>query len=80
MVTNIQNWGNSQGIRIPKSIMSELKLTNGQSVELVVEGDHLIIRKADNGRKTINELFENYNGDYVCSEVDWGENVGNEVW
>ena len=29
MVTNIQNWGNSQGIRIPKSIMSELKLTNG---------------------------------------------------
>lgn len=80
MVTNIQNWGNSQGIRIPKSIMSELKLTNGQSVELVVEGDHLIIRKVDNGRKTINELFENYNGDYVCSEVDWEESVGNEVW
>lgn len=80
MVTNIQNWGNSQGIRIPKSIMNELKLSNGQSVELIIEGERLIIRKATNDRKTINELFENYNGDYKCSEVDWGESVGNEVW
>lgn len=80
LLANIQSWGNSQGIRIPKSIMNELKLSNGQSVELIVEDDHLIIRKAAASRKTIKELFDNYNGDYECSEVEWGESVGNEVW
>ena len=31
-------------------------------------------------RKTIEELFEGYEGDYVPTEIDWGEPVGNEVW
>lgn len=80
MLANIQKWGNSQGIRIPKSVMNELDFSFGQSVELIIDDDRLIIKKADTKKKSIRELFENYTGDYACSEVDWGESVGNEEW
>ncbi|MBQ6252464.1 AbrB/MazE/SpoVT family DNA-binding domain-containing protein [Ruminococcus sp.] len=80
MITNVQKWGNSQGIRIPKSILSELNFTSDQPVELIVDDGQLIIKKASTNRKTIRELFENYTGDYNCSEIDWGERVGNEEW
>lgn len=34
---------------------------------------------SDNNKKSINELFDNYNGNYTCNEIDWGKNVGNEI-
>ena len=80
MQTQVKAWGNSQGIRIPKSVMSELDFTSEQPVELLVEGNKLIIKKAQAPRKSIRELFADYSGDYTCSEYDWGERVGNEVW
>jgi len=30
-------------------------------------------------RKTIEELFEGYEGDYEYEEIDWGEPVGAEI-
>lgn len=80
MLTNIQKWGNSQGIRIPKSVMSELDFSSEQPVELIVEDGKLIIKKAKSPRRNICELFADYTGDAPCGEIDWGEKVGNEVW
>ncbi len=33
-----------------------------------------------NKPKSIEELFEGYDGDYAPTEFDWGEPVGSEVW
>ncbi|MFI3173986.1 MAG: hypothetical protein R3Y53_02140 [Bacillota bacterium] len=30
--------------------------------------------------KTIEELFEGYEGEYESPEIDWGKPVGDEVW
>lgn len=30
--------------------------------------------------KTMEELFDGYDGDYKSEEIDWGEPVGDEVW
>ena len=73
MLTNIPKWGNSHGIQIPESVMSELNLSSEQPVEFIIEDENTIIKKAGNKRKNIQELFENYTGDYSCSEFDWGE-------
>lgn len=80
MITNVQKWGNSQGIRIPKSILNELNITNGQSLDLSVADGAIIIRRIEHKRKSIKELFEGYTGDSKCEEIDWGERVGNEEW
>lgn len=79
MVTSIQKWGNSQGIRIPKAMLDSLKWSPNTEITLTAEEDKIIIRKS-NSRKTIKELFEGYDGNYEPTQIDWGEPVGNEIW
>lgn len=82
MTTTVQKWGNSQGIRIPKSVLNEINVESGESVELIVDNGMLLIKKAEtkSKHKKISELFRVYTGDYQCSEIDWGESEGNEEW
>ena len=82
MVTTIAKWGNSQGIRIPKHILESLNLKDNDVVELAIENDSLIIKKKDENRtfKSIQERFENFDGEYEPVNIDWGDPVGNEIW
>ena len=80
MITNVQKWGNSQGVRIPKSIFNELNITNGQELDMSVVDGAILIKILEPKRKSIEQLFKDYDGDYKCEEVDWGEKVGNEEW
>jgi antitoxin MazE len=80
MTTTIQKWGNSQGIRLPKIILDDLNITEGEEVELFVQNSTIIIKPSKKKRKTIQELFADYDGDYVPQEIDWGKPVGDEVW
>lgn len=36
--------------------------------------------RADKKHKTIDDLFEGYEGDYTPEEIDWGEPVGKETF
>lgn len=80
-VLKIQKWGNSQGIRISKKILEMLDLKINDSI-LIEEGEGCLkISKAKNEkRKTIKELFADYDGNYEKQEIDWGETVGKEIW
>lgn len=80
-VLKIQKWGNSQGIRIPKKILKTLDLSINDNVLIEEEKDCIKIKKIEKEkRKTIKELFANYEGDYKSEEIDWGEPVGRETW
>ena len=79
MTITLQTWGNSHGVRLPKILLDALGWVNGEALEVEQAPDSVILRKA-NKRKTIAELFANYEGDYSPEEVDWGEPVGCEVW
>ena len=79
MIT-INKWGNSQGIRIPKSYLKKLGLEVGDEVEIRVEDEKLVIIPVKKKRKPkldINKLFkEKYEEN---REYQWGK-VGKEVW
>ncbi len=47
MATTIQRWGNSLGIRIPKTFVDALRLREGTPVAIRLEEDELIISAAD---------------------------------
>ena len=79
MTTVIQKWGNSQGIRLPKYMMDIVKWNEGEEIEITAENGRIIIEKA-NPRKTITELFADYQGEYTPEEIDWGEPAGGEIW
>jgi len=83
MTTTIQKWGNSQGVRLPKTILEKLSLRENDSVEITINNDSIVVTKTDRKRrakKSLEERFKNYNGKYRCTEYDWGQPVGREVW
>lgn len=78
----VQKWGNSQGVRIPRYILEQAKLKEGDTVQILLEDDKIVIFQPKRYLKkyTIEELFEDYTGDYKPEELDWGEPVGKEEW
>ena len=80
MNTTIQKWGNSQGIRIPKTILDTVNWKEDEQIIIIVDNGKLIMQKAKGKRKNIKELFEDYKEDYEPIEVDWGEPKGEEIW
>ena len=83
MMTIIQKWGNSQGVRLPKTILDALSLQENDAVEIVAENNSIIIKKATRKRrakKCLEERFKNYTGNYQCTEWETGKPVGKEVW
>ncbi|MBR5348551.1 MAG: AbrB/MazE/SpoVT family DNA-binding domain-containing protein [Lachnospiraceae bacterium] len=81
MTTTIQKWGNSQGIRLPKSILIALKWSVDEKIEIKTLGNKIVIEPVeDKKRKTITELFDGYNSEYTPEEIDWGKPKGREVW
>ncbi len=83
MITTIRKWGNSHGVRLPKAILDALLLQENDSVEIVAQSEAIVIKKASRTRrakKSLEERFEGYSGDYQCTEWDTGKPVGDEVW
>lgn len=78
MLTTISKWGNSLGIRIPKSILNASGMKEMDDVTVSVEGNNIIITKAMPAN--IKELFEGYSGTEKLEEIDWGEKQGEEIW
>ena len=81
MQANIQKWGNSQGIRIPKYIIEALGIKENEKLDISTNQDKIIIAKAQKKkRKNIKELFTGYNGNYKTDAIEYGEPVGREIW
>ena len=45
MAVTLQKWGNSVGVRLPRPMLEQVGLKEGSQVEVLVEGDHLVIRR-----------------------------------
>ncbi len=78
MITTIKKWGNSQGIRIPKSLLDKVQWSENEKLELNICKNKIILEKSPK-RKTIKELFADFNGTYTPINIDWGEPAGTEV-
>jgi len=82
MVTRIQKWGNSQGLRFAKTVLQQAQIHVGDEVEVSVRGRKIVIEPLEKvrGRYDLRELVAQMPEDYVAEEVDWGRPVGKEVW
>ena len=82
MLTKIQKWGNSQGLRFSKAILEEAAIQVGDEVRIVVEDGRIIVEPAYQvrGRFDIQNLVAEMPVDYHVEEVDWGEATGEEIW
>ena len=74
----LQKWGRSVGVRLPKPMLEQIGLAEGQQVDVLVEGDHLVIRRARR-RPTLDELLAQCKPENRPEPVDWGPDVGREI-
>jgi antitoxin MazE len=82
MLAKIQRWGNSQGIRLAKTLLVDAQLDVGDEVDISVKDGIMIVTPAKRirGRHKLEDLVSRIPEDYQTSEVDWGEPVGKEIW
>lgn len=82
MHTKIQRWGNSQGLRLAKTVLEDAQLGVGDEVNIAVQDGVIVVSpmRKTRGRYRIEDLVEQIPANYHASEVDWGEPVGKETW
>jgi len=82
MITRVQKWGNSQGLRLSKELLSHVDISVGDEVEVTVRDGSIIITPVHRvrGRLDLRELVRRIPEDYEPEELDWGDPVGREVW
>lgn len=82
MVTTIQKWGNSQGLRFPKNLLEAANISVGDEVVLSVKDGKIIVEPANKvrGRYNIEHLVAEMPADYKVEETDWGPPAGQEEW
>ena len=87
MQTTIVKWGNSHGIRLPKAILQSIKVSENDSVDVIVDKEKIIIKKIDKfDHKTTKQRLKDFYGEKSRvnskpqKEINWGQPVGNEVW
>ena len=80
MITKIQKWGNSLGLRIPKAFAAEAQVEAGSTVDISVEDGGLVVRPMRRQKYVLSELLRRVTSRNMHDEIATGEPVGREVW
>lgn len=82
MVTKIQKWGNSQGVRFPKAVLEQMHMQVGDEVEISVHDGQIVINPVHQTRQKylLADLLADMPDIARSEEVDWGAPEGNEEW
>ena len=82
MITKVQKWGNSQGLRLSKGLLSGMQISVGDAVEGAVRDGPLVVTPVRRGRggRDLAELVARIPGGCGPGELDWGPPTGEEVW
>jgi len=80
MRAKIQKWGNSLGIRLPKSVTVEAHLVEGSEVDITAAGGQIVITQASTKTYVLSDLLASYPDRKAPKEEEWGAPVGSEEW
>ena len=82
MVTKVQSWGNSQGLRLSKQVLADAHVSVGDDVDVAVRDGVIVVTpvKRTRGKVSLRKLVARIPKDYKPEETDWGTPVGREVW
>lgn len=80
MKVQIQRWGNSLALRIPKSFAIESKIDQGSVVEVSLDQGRLVVEPVTELDYTLEELLAGVTKRNLHAEVDTGVAMGKEVW
>jgi antitoxin MazE len=82
VVTKVQKWGNSQGLRVSKDLLSDAGLAVGDAVGVEVRDGTLVVTplRRVRGGHDLRELVARIPEGHAAEEFEWGPPAGGEVW
>jgi antitoxin MazE len=80
MVSKVQQWGNSQGVRLPKNVLDLAHIAVGDEVEIIVNDQEILVKKVPSVKYDLAELVSRIPKGYKANEVNFGPPVGREEW
>lgn len=80
MQTRIRKWGNSLGLRIPRSVAAEARVEEGAAVDLSVDKGRLLVRPLRPRRYSLEALLRTVSRRNLHRETPTGRASGREAW
>jgi len=80
MEARLQKWGNSDGIRIPSSILKSLNIKTNDILNIEQVDDKIIISIPKKKKISLADRFKDYKGKNLAKDFSWDESVGKEIW
>lgn len=79
MKVQIQKWGNSLALRIPKSFAVETNIENGSTVEVVVRRGAIVFKSVAEDKISLEEMLGKIMEENMHAEIDFGRAEGSEA-
>jgi antitoxin MazE len=79
MKTQVQKWGNSLALRIPKSFAHESKIKEGSTVEVSLDEGRIVVEPVVD-ECSLTELLAKVTKKNIHEEIPSSGPVGKEVW
>lgn len=82
MITKLQKWGNSYAVRIPKSLIQDIKLKQGSEIEIKYHNQSLVMKPKKQKEYTLKELLKGITPKNRHKLIFNGPDVGKEkvIW
>ncbi len=80
MQIQVQKWGNSLAIRIPKSFAIETNINKGSFVDLSLSDGKLIATPIPEKKYSLAQLLDEITNENIHEEIETGDAVGKEIW
>ncbi|MCF8360665.1 MAG: AbrB/MazE/SpoVT family DNA-binding domain-containing protein, partial [Prolixibacteraceae bacterium] len=71
---------NSLGFRIPKSFANQAGVKEGSLVDVVLDGEHIIIKPVKEDKESIYNLLKKVTPLNMHDEIPTDNILGNEIW
>jgi antitoxin MazE len=80
LITKIQKWGNSLGIRLPSVFTKELELKENSAVEIKVADKKIVIEPVEIVQVDLNDLLSKVSEENIHKEILIDGPEGKEIW
>lgn len=80
MEVQVQKWGNSLALRIPKSFAKQIKIKQGSYVDLSAVEGKLVAIPLEKQEYSLEQLLAGITDQNIHAEFDTGTASGKEIW
>jgi antitoxin MazE len=75
----VVKWGNSHAVRLPKVVLEQAEMRDGDHLEVRVERGRIALEPVS-PKLSLRDLVARISPNNLHDELDWGKPVGREVW